>query len=261
VPGINPEGLRGGTYSPEDAQVSTLLASESFYEEARKFGAVFHFNENFISFIKPEGRIIGIKTDKDEYFADDFLIASGADAEETCLKAGLTVPIKPDSHEAGITSAVKQFLAPLVVDMRPGEDGRTANFYFGQTHSGQIIFCYTPKPIIPGENRYSTSEFMPIIARRMVDLIPRFRNLLIRRIWRGLYPMTPDGVAVVGKHSAVNNVYLGVGMCGQGFMLGPGVGLNLAHLIVHGKPLLEPEVFNLLSPERNFYEGKEEKLK
>ena len=115
--------------------------------------------------------------------------------------------------------------------------------------------------IIPGEDRQSTSEFMPIMANRMVDLIPRFKNLNIRRLWRGLYPMTPDGVAVVGKPANVEGLYLGIGMCGQGFMMGPGVGLNITNLITKGKPIIDEKIFNLLSPDRNFYSGKKEALK
>jgi sarcosine oxidase subunit beta len=156
---------------------------------------------------------------------------------------------------------VKQFLKPLVVDIRPGVEGRTANFYFGQNSEGPIIFCYTPIKIFPGQDRRCTSEFMPIMARRLVDLIPRLKNLTIRRLWRGLYPMTPDGVAVVGKPSGIEGLYLGIGMCGQGFMMGPGVGFNLASLITEGKPLMKKEVFDLLSPDRDFYSGKKEALK
>lgn len=99
------------------------------------------------------------------------------------------------------------------------------------------------------------------MARRIVNLIPRFKNLTIRRLWRGLYPMTPDGIAVVGKPSKVKGLYLGIGMCGQGFMMGPGVGLNLANLITKKQPLLKQEVLDLLSPDRDFYSGKKEALK
>jgi len=175
--------------------------------------------------------------------------------------AYLNIPITPDSHEAGISAPIKPFLDPLVVDIRPGLEGKTANFYFGQNSEGQIIFCYTPIKIIPGEDRRCTSEFMPIMAQRMVDLIPRLKNLTIRRLWRGLYPMTPDGIAVVGKPDTVEGFILGIGMCGQGFMMGPGVGLNLAHLVLKGEPVLEKNVFNLLSPDRGFYSGKKEALK
>jgi sarcosine oxidase subunit beta len=99
------------------------------------------------------------------------------------------------------------------------------------------------------------------MARRLVDLIPRLKNLTIRRVWRGLYPMTPDGIAVIGKPKDVEGLYLGIGTCGQGFMMGPGIGLNLTNLIVKGKPKMDKEVFKLLSPDRDFYGRKKELLK
>ena len=264
IPGINEKNLIGGTYSPGDGQVSPLLASESFTNESVKLGAEFRYRESVINLIT-EGNnkdltVKGVKTLIGEYKADAVLIAAGAHASKICKMAGLNIPVNPDSHEAGITAPIKSFLDPLVVDIRPGYEGKTANFYFGQNHENQIIFCYTPLKIFPGENQFSTSEFMPIMARRMVDLIPRLKNLTIRRLWRGLYPMTPDGVAVVGKSSKVEGFFLGIGMCGQGLMLGPGVGLNLANLINKGRPLIKKEIFNLLSPDRDFYGGKKEAL-
>jgi len=102
---------------------------------------------------------------------------------------------------------------------------------------------------------------MPIAAARLVQLIPRLKHLTIRRVWRGLYPMTPDGSPIVGRAPNLEGLVLGVGMCGQGFMLGPGVGANLAALVAHGRPLLEPEVFDLLSPARDLYGGKREALR
>ncbi len=261
VPGINPEGLLGGTYSPHDGQVSPLMASESFYVEAKKLGAEFKYNETVTGLVMDGNSIKAVKTDKGEYTADIVLNAAGGKATAICKMAGVEIPVIPDSHEAGISAPVEPFLDPLVVDLRPGPDGKTANFYFGQNHEGQIIFCYTPSELFKGENRMCTSEFMPVIARRLVTLIPRFKNLTIRRLWRGLYPMTPDGVAVVGKAPGVDNFYLGIGMCGQGFMMGPGVAQNLASLIINGKPVLDDDVFALLSPERGFYSGKKEALK
>ena len=203
----------------------------------------------------------GIKTTKGEYKADAVVNVAGAHASNICKMVGLDIPVNPDSHEAGITAPIEPFLDPLIVDIRPGAEGKTANFYFGQNLEGQIIFCYTPIKIFTGEDRRSTSEFMPIMARRMVELIPRFKNLTIRRLWRGLYPMTPDGVAVVGKPSGIEGLYLGIGTCGQGFMMGPGIGLNLASLITRGTSTIKREVFNLLSPDRDFYSEKKEALK
>jgi len=304
VPGINPEGLRGGTYSPDDGQVSPLLAAEAMERASREAGAVFKFDHKVTDLIMSSGPVRragsgldfdsghvmrdettaqtgregsgygkdeastgvpadvkGVKTDHGTFTADIVVNAAGAHARELGYMAGLTLPVFPDSHEAGISAPVKEFLDPLVVDLRPGPEGRTVNFYFGQNHDNAFIFCYTPRHPFVGNDRRCTSEFMPIIANRLVNLIPRLRNLTIRRFWRGLYPMTPDGVAIVGKAPGIHGMYLAVGMCGQGFMMGPGVGYELASLIDTGKPDMDETVFGTLSPSRDFHAGKTEALK
>ena len=53
----------------------------------------------------------------------------------------------------------------------------------------------------------------------------------MRRTWRGLYPMTPDGSPIVGWSRDLEGYALAVGMCGQGFMLGPGVGALVSRLV------------------------------
>jgi len=261
VPGITSDGLRGGTFSPEDGQVSPLRAAESFTNEAVRLHATYRYGETVSSLVMEDHRVTGVRTDRNEYRAPTVILAAGTHATRLCHTVGLDLPVLPESHEAGISAPVQPFLGPLVVDLRPGPEGKTTNFYFGQDSDGQIIFCYTPKARFPGENRTSTFEFMPIVAARLVNLIPRLKNLTIRRVWRGLYPMTPDGNPIVGRAPNVDGLLLGIGMCGQGFMLGPGVGLNLASLALRGKPAIDPEVFDLLSPARDLYGGRRESLK
>jgi sarcosine oxidase subunit beta len=156
---------------------------------------------------------------------------------------------------------MERFFDPLIVDIRPGAEGRTANFYFGQNDRGPVIFCYTPIAPIVGTTRAVTSEFMPVISRRLIELIPRLRSMLIRRVWRGLYPMTPDGIIILDGVREVEGHYLAAGMCGQGFMLGPGVGLNMAKLIVHGRPDIDPEVFSTVGFYRDYHAKRTEALK
>ena len=262
VPGINSQGLVGGTFSPDDGMVSPLLATEAFTNAAKDLRVEFQYNQMVKDItVSSSNSVESAKTQTDAFHAPIIVNTAGANAREIGNMTGLELPITPDSHEAGISAAVKPFLGPLVVDLRPGPEGKTSNFYFGQLSGGQFIFCYTPSKLFIGENRESTSEFIPIISRRLVDLIPKLKNLLIRRVWRGCYPMTPDGVPIVGKAPGIEGLYLGVGMCGQGFMMGPGTGKNLANIIAKGKPLIEPDVFDLLSPERDFYAEKVETLK
>ena len=250
LPGINPEGLKGGTYSPEDANVSPILTAEAFYNQATKRGATFKFQEKVIGVEKEKGSVIKVKTDKGSYTTEKVINAAGANAREVGKMMGVDLPVFPDSHEAGVTEPVKPFFHPLVVDIRefPG----SKNFYFYQEEEGHIIFCLTPQPIIPGINRDATSSFLPQAARRLIKLFPRLRNIRVRRVWRGLYPMTPDGVPIVDQLKDSDGFYVAVGFCGQGFMLGPGIALNLMNLITKRKPLLPEEIFRSFSLNRDY---------
>jgi glycine/D-amino acid oxidase-like deaminating enzyme len=50
-------------------------------------------------------------------------------------------------------------------------------------------------------------------------------------------------------------------MCGQGFMMGPGVGEAVAALMVDGALPLAPEAATMLRYDRDFHAGKTEALK
>jgi sarcosine oxidase subunit beta len=261
VPGIREEGLRGGTFSPGDGQVSPLRAASAFARAARELGAETRFRETVTAIRPRKGGSLEVVTDKGSVTAGTVVIAAGAEARQVGELLGIDLPVTPDSHEAGITAPVKHFLGPLVVDIRPGAEDKTANFYFGQNSEGQIIFCYTPSKLFVGTVTDSTSEFMPVLARRIVSLIPALKNLLVRRVWRGLYPMTPDGIIILDKVRQVDGVYAAVGMCGQGMMLGPGVARCLTEVIVRGRPTIAPEIYASLSLYRDFHKAKKEALK
>ena len=49
VPGINTDGLRGSTYSPNDGSASPLLSLNAFYFKSLEFSAEYKFNENVIN--------------------------------------------------------------------------------------------------------------------------------------------------------------------------------------------------------------------
>lgn len=257
IPDLNPKGLIGGTFSPDDGNASPLLAIHAFYSHARRLGTEFHFGETVTGIVVEGGHVRGVKTDKGEYSTGVVVNAAGPWARKVAAMAGLDVPVTPDSHEAAITEAVTRFLDPMVVDIQPMPG--SANYYFYQHYTGQIVFCITPSPNIWGFDVRETSAFLPMVARRMVGLMPKLKNLRVRRTWRGLYPMTPDGFPIVGWSEEVAGYLLAVGLCGQGFMLGPGLGELLARMVQNNLEPEDREVLEHLSPYREF--AGQEKLK
>ena len=249
-PGINMEGLRGSTYSPEDGSASPLLFTQSSYFRAMEYGAKFKFKETVVGFHIKNNKISSVRTNRGNYSSAHVLNAAGSNAKEVSQMAGIDIPVKPDSHEAGICEPVKPFMGPMVVDMR--KEASSINFYFYQISEGQVVFCMTPDPPIWGTDNRATSLFLPMIARRMIKIMPMLANLKVRRTWRGQYPMTPDGFPIVGKMKELDNFYQAVGMCGQGFMLGPGMAEVIYRLITENYRSDDLEISKSFDPYRDF---------
>ena len=250
IPGINAGGLRGGTVSPDDGSISPLLSINAFYRRAKELGAEFHFKENITKITRQKGRVIGIVTDKNRYSTKVVIDAAGPFSPELCKTVGVDLPIAPDSHEGAITEPVQPFFHCMVVDIRPAPGSKS--YYFYQNQQGQVIFCITPDPPIIGQDKRETSVFLPQVCARMVRLLPRLKNLRVRRTWRGLYPMTPDGAPLVGWNRKVKGLLHATGMCGQGLMLAPGVA-ELAARMVAGQTTADDEIIiEEFSPYRKF---------
>jgi sarcosine oxidase subunit beta len=257
VPGIADKDLRGGTYSPDDGSASPLLSVNAFYRRAVKLGAEFRFKEAVKGITREGSAVTGVLTPQGRYSARWVVNAAGAEAAPVSEQAGVEVPVNPDCHEAGITEPAARFFDPMVVDIRPGD--KSKNYYFYQNWEGQIVFCLTPQPPVWGHDKRSTSEFLPEVSRRMISLMPGLATLKVRRTWRGLYPMTPDGFPVVDFPSELKGYVLAVGMCGQGFMLGPGLGEALASHMAGSPSQEDKDILAGFKLGRNF--AGQEKLK
>ena len=250
APHLNPDGLLGGTFSPEDGSASPLKACFAFWKHAQSAGAEFHFNEVVTEVVVKGNQIQEVKTDKAVYACKTFINAAGGWSRKISQLVGVDIPIEPDAHEAGITEPVKPMFDAMIVDTRecPG----SSNFYFYQHPTGKIIFCLTPAPQIWGNLTQNTSAFLPMSCQRLVDIMPILSNIRVRRTWRGTYPMTPDGNPIIGKVDGIDGYLIAAGTCGQGFMLGPGVGQLLAHTISGDLNQIEKECLERMCYNRSF---------
>jgi sarcosine oxidase subunit beta len=86
----------------------------------------------------------------------------------------------------------------------------------------------------------------------MVGLLPRLKNLRVRRTWRGLYPMTPDGSPLVGWNRNVEGLLHAAGMCGQGLMLGPGIAELIGRMVTEQLAQDDQVILEEFSPYREF---------
>ena len=103
VPGITMEGLRGGTFSPDDGSASPLRSVNAFYRRAKELGAEFRFKEEVEQIVVRDGKVQGVKARSGIYSAPVVVDAAGPFSKTVCRTAGVEIPVTPDSHEAAIT--------------------------------------------------------------------------------------------------------------------------------------------------------------
>ena len=78
-----------------------------------------------------------------------------------------------------------------------------------------------------------------LVRRRLAERLPRRAPWLaeagIAEIWAGMIDVTPDAVPYICEAPAPGGLFIGAGLSGHGFGIGPGVGRVLADLVT-GRP-------------------------
>ena len=77
------------------------------------------------------------------------------------------------------------------------------------------------------------------VRRRLIDRLPKRAPWLheagIAEIWAGMIDVSPDALPYICEVPALQGLFVGTGMSGHGFGIGPGVGRVLADLVL-GRP-------------------------
>lgn len=226
APQLNPDGLLGGVYCPEDGQAYPFKIIEGYIQEIRRRGSQVLFFSEVREILRDNQGVVGVKTAAGETFHSRVILnAAGPWAQGIGRLAGVEMPIAPEEHEAFITDRVPPLFATMVVDYR--SDG----CYFYQRSNGQVIGCYSPVPNKPGTMTESSLEFLVEMSKRTTRLVPQLATARVIRHWGGSYSMTPDGSPFIDK-TEVAGFYVANGMSGHGFMFGPAVGRYMSEIIL-----------------------------
>jgi glycine/D-amino acid oxidase-like deaminating enzyme/Fe-S-cluster-containing hydrogenase component 2/ferredoxin len=158
------------------------------------------------------------KADYEEYHADIFINALGAEADKFAQKLGYQTGLYPVKHQAFITRRLP-LIGPngraldMLIDRR-----KYKNFsaVYGQqiTETGQIIGCASP--LIDAKEtdkslKISNQDFLEIVSEVFCDWIPELSSVGFQAVWSGYY--------VEPRYIVDPELGLFVGMRGHGFML------------------------------------------
>lgn len=249
VPEIDPEPFVGAAYNPTDAIVFPWPFLWGYAQAAARRGVEIHTETQVESLSRAEsGPGFILHTRKGDLRADRVLAATGAFSPALARQVGIELPTWPARHEIMSTEGLKPFLRPMVSVLDSG-------LYFSQSLRGELVGGITlPEPRSDTVDLSSSLDFLTVMARGMLEVMPRLGHLKVVRQWAGPYDMSPDGNPLVGEWGSLPGFYLSCGFVGHGFMMAPVVGRHYARLLA-GKNAGAPHpLFDAWRPDR-FAEG------
>jgi sarcosine oxidase subunit beta len=236
IEGINPavraDGLAGGVFCPTDGFIRPMRILRGYLEGAGRLGVRFEYGVECTGFeLDGTGRISAVRTPGGDVAAGAVVNAAGAWAAPLARGAGLDLPVEPLRRQVAITHPFD--LLPEDMPMTIfAEDG----FHF-RVRDGRVMLLWPDEPDVSDpfdvsvEDAWIESVFekarsrAPCLARASIDR---------EECWAGLYEMSPDEHALLGRAPEVENLYLVNGSSGHGVMHAPALGHLLAEIIVDG---------------------------
>ena len=242
-PIVDPTGLTGGLFDPNEGNLDPNGATLAYAGAARARGADVVLHNRVLDLtLLPDGHW-QVRTELGDVVAEHVINAAGLWAREVGRLVGVDHPLVPMMHHYLVTEDVPEVMAiegvmPSVTDL----EGFT---YLQRERNGVLLGVYETTPAhwnvdgVPWD--YGMELIPPEIERIAPELsigferFPVLNNVGIRRWVNGAFTVTPDGNPLMGPVPGVRNYWAACGVM-AGFSQCAAIGLALANWLVDGDP-------------------------
>jgi sarcosine oxidase subunit beta len=232
-PAVNVEGVTGGVYCPTDGFIRPLEVLRGYEEAAARMGVRFERGVEVEGFRKDaRGTLESVHTSRGEFSARAFVNAAGAWAGEVGRMAGVSVPVTPLRRQVAITGPCELLPEEMPMTIFVGD-----GFHL-RVRDGRVLLLWPDEPRT--EDALDTrveDEWIDEVVRRARERVPCLKDTEVERgsCWAGLYEMSPDRHALLGRAAGLENFYLANGSSGHGVMHSPALGQLLTEIILDGE--------------------------
>lgn len=227
-PYLKTDDILGGTFCPSDGYAGPSEVLSGFVRGAKRVGVTIHEGEEVKDILVERGRVTGVRTDGGEISSPVVVNAGGPYASSVGELAGINIPVKPLRRQVFVTAPfhLTERSVPLTIDFHRG-------WYFRREVDGFLLSG--PLDREPGLNTSIDYEAMVEASENATYRVPSFENARIARGWAGLYEISPDNHAILGKVPGLEGLILANGFSGHGFQHSPAVGRVISEVIVDGE--------------------------
>ena len=226
-PYLRTDDILGGTFCSWDGYAGPSEVLSGFVNGAKRAGVKICEGMEIIGISLARGRIHSVKTKDEEIFTPVVVNAGGPRAASIGEMAGIKIPVKPLRRQIFITASfyVTNGPIPLTIDFHRG-------WYFRKEGNGLLLSG--PIDPEPSFNLNTDYKAMAETSENAMYRVPALEKARIARGWAGLYEISPDHHAILGKVPEVEGLILANGLSGHGFQHSPAVGKVISELITDG---------------------------
>jgi sarcosine oxidase subunit beta len=171
-----------------------------------------------------------VVTDRGTVAAGAVVCAAGAWSAAVGEMAGVPLPVSPVRRQVMFTEPMPE-LAPVV----PFTIDFSTSFYFHREGRGLLLGMSDPLQE-PGFHLDYTDDWLPRLGSAISARVPRLLDVGLSSGWAGLYEVTPDHNALIGRAS---NFFYATGFSGHGFLQAPAVGEVVRDLYLDREPFVD----------------------
>jgi len=227
-PYLRMDDILGGTFCSWDGYAGPSEVLSGFTIASKRAGVKIYEGTEVMGISLANGKIRSVKTKDEEIFTSVVINAGGPYAASIGEMVGIKIPIKPLRRQIFITAPfhLTGHPIPLTIDFHRG-------WYFRQEGDGLLLSG--PLDLESSFNLNLDYEAMVETSENAMYRVPVLEKARIARGWAGLYEISPDHHAILGKVPEVGGFVLANGFSGHGFQHSPAVGEVISELIIDGK--------------------------
>ncbi|MGH7723676.1 MAG: NAD(P)/FAD-dependent oxidoreductase [Candidatus Dormibacteria bacterium] len=236
VPQLNIEDVRGGSFCPSDGLAGPSEVTSGYVAGARRHGAQVVDGVGVDAIEVTREAVTGVVAGGTRVSTPLVVDCAGPYAAAVAALASLAVPVKPFRRHLFLTERFAlEREPPMTVDVR-------SSLYFHPEGDGLLLGMSDPAE----PSSFDTSvdwSFLEHLVEHATHRLPALESAAIKTGWAGLYEVSPDNQAIVGR-SELGGFWLCCGFSGHGFMQAPAVGRLLAAAIVGTDPEIDLGAFD-----------------
>ncbi|HJX44456.1 MAG TPA: FAD-binding oxidoreductase [Geodermatophilus sp.] len=232
-PLIAPDGLLAAAFSPTDGHCTPESVVLGYASAARRAGATLLPHCAATGLEVTDGRVTAVHTAAGTVRTDAVVCAAGAWSAEVGGWAGVDLPVTPLRRQVLVTEPVPGLdpHTPFTIDF-------ATSFYFHREGRGLLMGMSDPDET-PGFRLTRSDDWLPRLGEAIERRAPELAGVGVAGGWAGLYEMTPDHNALIGRADEVEGFLYATGFSGHGFLMGPAVGEVVRDLYLGRETLVD----------------------